>query len=66
MDEIKKELKLQDELIKNRKKLKDIYEKKRLNLIGIQEDVSELLKPVIEPLKRLKINRINKLKINKV
>lgn len=53
MDLIKKVLKLQDALIMNKKKLRNENIKNRLHLIGLQEKVEDVLKPVIDPLKKI-------------
>ena len=53
MNDMKKEIKLREELINNRNKWKEAYYKNKLNLIGIQENVSDVLKPVIDPLKSI-------------
>jgi len=51
--ETKERLKLQDELLARRKRIRASYEKNRLNLIGVQTKVADVLKPVINPLKKI-------------
>lgn len=53
MDELRRQIELQDQLIQNKRKLRNRNHKNRLHLIGIQEKVEDVLKPVIDPLKKI-------------